>query len=261
MREIPMGGYVQGESFLHKADSLAKLLCTGALLVAVVNTQTFVGYGALLVAVTIGICLSGIGIANALAGIRQLWLFFLFVLFMNTAFFAQQNILWQWWIFRFSLQGAVQGCNVVLHIVFAMLVANLLVATTTPLDISAAMECVLFPLGYLQIPTRDVAVILGISIQFIPTFAQEVQTLKKAQIARGARLESKKLTEKARCILPLVIPVFVAAFRRADELALAMEARGYRGGAASRRPEVYWNKKDIVMVCFSTVVCVMGILL
>ena len=90
------------------------------------------------------------------------------------------------------------------------------------------MESLLYPLKLIGVPVRDVAMILGVAIQFIPTFSEEAEAIRKAQTARGARFESRKLSEKAKSVVPLVVPVFLAAFRRADELAMAMEARGYR---------------------------------
>ena len=144
------------------------------------------------------------------------------------AFYETEQIWWKWWIFRFSGDGLVQGMQVVLRVAMAMVLGNLLVSATSPLELVGAMESLMYPLKFIGVPIRDVAMILGVAIQFIPAFSEEAEMIRRAQTARGARFESRRLTEKAKSIVPLVVPIFLAAFRRADELAIAMEARGYR---------------------------------
>lgn len=228
MSFLPAGSYREGDSVLHKMDPFCKLLCTLLFLAAVILSRTVPGYvlaaGGLLGVILI----SRLGLGTALSGIKRMWLFFCLILLMNTAFFETEQIWWQWWIFRFSADGLVQGLQVVLRVAMAMVLGNLLVSTTSPLELVGAMESLMYPLKLIGVPIRDVAMILGVSIQFIPTFSEEAETIRKAQTARGARFESRKLSEKAKSILPLVVPIFLAAFRRADELAMAMEARGYR---------------------------------
>lgn len=256
MNGIPMGGYLEGDSFLHKADGFVKLLCVGFLMAAAILANTAQGYlffGAVLLGL---VKFSGIGVKHAFAGVGQLRWFLLLILLMNAFFFTQATPLWSWWIFRFSAQGLAQGCNVICHLVFVMVLANLFMATTSPLEISGALEYILLPLGYLGVPVRDVALILGVALQFIPTLAQEVQMIKKAQMARGAGFESGTLLQKAQSVIPLVVPMFVAAFRRADELALAMEARGYRGGQKpSRYYKPHIDAKAVTMIVLCGTIC------
>ncbi|MCI9435973.1 MAG: energy-coupling factor transporter transmembrane protein EcfT [Lachnospiraceae bacterium] len=228
MSFLPAGGYREGCSVLHKMDALGKLICTFLLLGAVIVCHSLPGYGAMAAVLLLLVRFSGLGFGTAFNGVKRMGLFFCVILVMNAVFFEAEQVWWQWWIFRFSREGMIQGMRVVVRVAFAMILGNLLLSTTSPMEIVGAIESLLFPLQWVGIPVRDVAMILGVSIQFIPAFSQEAETLRKAQTARGARFESRKLSEKARSVLPLVVPIFLAAFRRADELALAMEARGYR---------------------------------
>ena len=123
----------------------------------------------------------------------------------------------------------VQGFNVVFRILIILVIANIFTLVTSPLETTHAIQALLKPLKLVRMPADEIAMILSVAIQFIPTLLQEADTVKKAQIARGARFESKKLHERAAAMLPLIVPMFLSAFKKADELAMAMEARGYRG--------------------------------
>src|SRR5690606_9712290 len=133
-----------------------------------------------------------------------------------------------WGIVQLSRGGMEQGFRVVGNVVLILVLGNLLTMTTLPTQVTAALASLIKPLKFIGVPTEEVAMILSIAIQFIPTLMEETELIKMAQIARGARFESRKLPERAASFIPLVVPVFISAFRRAEELALAMEARGYR---------------------------------
>lgn len=224
----PAGSYREGDSILHKMDPFCKLLCTLLFLTAVILSDTFPGYILAAAGLLVVTMVSRLGLRTALSGVKRMWLFFCLILLMNTAFFETEQTWWEWWIFRFSADGLIQGLQVVLRVAMAMVLGNLLVSATSPLELVGAMESLMYPLKFIGVPIRDVAMILGVAIQFIPAFSEEAETIRKAQTARGARFESRKLSEKAGSVVPLVVPIFLAAFRRADELAMAMEARGYR---------------------------------
>lgn len=256
MNLMPAGSYREGDSVLHKMDSFSKLFCTILLLVAVVLSDNVPGYGLMMGILLVLVRISRLGVGTALGGIRRMRFFFCVILLMNGAFFEAEHFWWKWWIFQFSAEGFLQGLQVVLRVAMAMVLGNLLVSATSPLELVGAMESLMYPLKYIGIPVRDVAMILGVAIQFIPTFSEEADMIRKAQTARGARFESRKLSEKAKSIVPLVVPVFLAAFRRADELALAMEARGYRrikGKIRRRRREL--SVADLVGLLLCTFLC------
>ena len=229
MRGMPSGQYVAGCSVLHRLDARAKIICLFLLLASIVAALTLPG-AALLLGVTAAIFgLSGLPPRTVFNSLARLWPFFLVIFLMNALFFDGENTLWEWWILKISTAGMAQGASVALRVALLVTLSQVLTCTTAPMEITNALESLMKPLKLLRIPVEDIAMIISVAIQFVPTLIEEAEMIRKAQIARGARFESKKLLEKAESVAPLVIPVFLAAFRRADELSVAMEARGYRG--------------------------------
>ncbi len=256
MKGLPAGGFVEGDSLLHKANGFLKFLTILVLLAAVILCDSLWGYGLMLAAIGLLILLSGLGAKQALSGILHFWLFFVLIFGMNALFYETASPIWHWWIFTLSPDGIYQGLQVVLRVAMAMVLGNVLVATTPPLELIGAIQCCIYPLRYIGVPIRDVAMILGVSIQFIPTFQEESDLIRKAQIARGARFESKNLFEKAASLLPLIVPVFLSAFRRADELSIAMEARGYRRSKnAPAFPKQHILPADILLLLTAALLC------
>ena len=226
MREFSSGSYMPGKSLLHRLDARAKFFSFLFLIVAVILTHSVVEYVVItLIWITL-ITLSGCPLRSVFSSLQQMRWFFILVFLTNAFFFNAENPLLKWWIFTLSQEGIAQGFQVIYRVILILVLSNLLTLTTPPLAITGAIQTMLRPLKLIRLPADDIAMILSVAIQFIPTLMEETDSIKKAQLARGAKLDSHRLTERARAMLPLV-----AAFRRADELALAMEARGYRRGA------------------------------
>ena len=228
MMQLPAGTYYPGESFLHRLDPRAKLLCLMALVTALVLTDTLPGYGLSLVAVTILTIASGLPASVALGSLGRLGWFFLTIFLMNALFYGGGEPYFQWWIIQPSLSGILQGLQVVARVGMILVIGNVLMAVTRPMDTTKALNWLFSPLGRIGIPVEEAAMIISVAIQFLPTLMEETDTIQKAQTARGARFESKRLTQRAASLLPMIVPVFLSAFKRADELSMAMEARGYR---------------------------------
>lgn len=236
MMSLPAGGFVPKASPLRRLDARAKLLCLILLLAVSVGAASPSGYALALAAAGCAAALSELPLRLTLAPLRGLWSFFLVIFLMNALFFDGPQPLWSWWIFRLTETGIRQGLQVTARTALVVVFAGLLTLTTPPMEITAAIEALLRPLKLLSVPTGDAAMILGTAIRFVPVLSEEAGMIRMAQTARGARFESRKLSEKAESFLPLVVPIFISAFRRADELSLAMEARGYRG-AGGRTPK------------------------
>lgn len=223
------GLYAPVDSPLHRLDARAKFFGFLILVAAVILSDSLIGY-AVIIAVTLALAaMCGMSFGTAFASVRRLWSIFLVIFIMNAFFFATEKPIWSWWIVTLSVEGMLQGFSVVFRILIILVLSNILTLTTPPMEITSAIQLMLKPLKLLHIPADDIAMIISVAIQFIPTLLEETDTIKKAQIARGARFESKKLRERAAALLPLLVPIFLSAFKRADELAMAMEARGYRG--------------------------------
>lgn len=257
-----MDTYYPKNSQLHNTDAFVKLLCFLILITSVILTDSFLGYILLASFTILIIFLSKIDIKSAFSPILHLWLFFIVIFFMNALFFETERPLWSFWIFNLSISGIVQGTNIILRVIFIMVLSSIFTFTTPPISITNAIKNLLFPLKFLCVPVSDIAMILSAAIQFIPTFINEADMIKKAQTARGARFESKHLLDKAKSFFPLIIPIFLSAFKRADELALAMEARGYRKARGNLAyPKVSFDLKGFFALLVSLIICTAQILL
>ena len=257
MSQLPSGTYLPGQSLLHRLDPRVKLLGLLLLLAAVLLTADPVGYALLFLFAVILILLGGSQFKLVLQPIWRLKWMFLLLFLMNLCFYSPDGAWLRWWIFTPSPGGLVQGGNILLRVLLLLTVSNLLTLTTAPMALTSAMEDLLQPLRYVGLPTEQIAMILSVAIQFIPTLLEEANTIRKAQTARGARFDSEKLLDKAGAVLPLLIPIFLAAFKRADELALAMEARGYRGNGFRRRKKrkVPLKSMDVLALLLCLLLC------
>jgi len=250
------GMYVPADSPLHRLDARAKFFGFLILTAAVILSNTVCGY-AIILALTVTLAaLCGMPLRTAFSSVRRLWSVFVVIFIMNAFFFATDAPIWNWWIITLSKAGIKQGFSVVFRILIIMILSNILTLTTPPMEITSAIQLMLKPLKLLRIPADDIAMIISVAIQFIPTLLEETDTIKKAQIARGARFESKKLRERAAAFLPLLVPIFLSAFKRADELAMAMEARGYRGAKhRTAKEKVPMTAKAWLAIALCAAIC------
>ena len=252
------GNYINGTSVIHTLNAGVKTLSLFLLMTAVITSTTFYSYIAIILILAIILKVSCLPVKLVLSPLRRLWHFFILIFIMNTLFFGTENPLFTFGIINITYEGIIQGIRVVFNVIYIMILANILTGTTTPMDITAGISFVLKPLKLLRIPTEDIAMIISIAFRFVPVLMEEALIIKKAQIARGARFESKKLKEKALSYLPLLIPIFLSAFRRADELALAMEARGYRSaGKRTNKAFVPFRFPDYFALGCSITICIL----
>ncbi len=229
MSGLPIGQFYPENSVLHRLDARAKLICFMLLLVSVVCTRNVTGYAVLCAATAAIVWASGLPVSLAAGALKRLWRFLLLVFIMNALFFGPEQAIWRWWIFSLSRQGVLQGVRVAANVALLVVLSNVLLCTTRPVETTNALSDLLRPLGIIGVPVRDVSMIITVAIRFIPTLTEEVEMIRLAQTARGAKFDSRRLLDRAKSVLPLIVPAFVSAFRRADDLAQAMEARGYRG--------------------------------
>lgn len=231
MENLLLGQYVPSDSFVHRMDARAKLL--GFLLLLAVVLLAADGFGYIwAAAVTAAAVLAARLPAKSLVvSFRGMWPFFLVIFSMNALFSKSGEAFWSWWIFRLSAAGILQGIRVAANMAFLLALSAVLLYTTPPVQVTEALESFLKPLKLLRVPVEEIAMILGISFRFLPDLLTETEKIRRAQLARGARFSGRGVWGKATGVLPLVVPVFLSAFRRADALSTAMEARAYRGAA------------------------------
>ena len=229
LKDITLGQYFPGNSVIHRLDPRTKLIGLVLYIVALFLAKSYVSYALMaLVLITLS-ALARIRPKTLLSGLKPLIFIVVFTGIINL-FYGSGEPLVQFWIFKITANGIRTAVFMVLRIMLLVCGTFLLTYTTSPLSLTDGLEMLLNPLKKLRFPVHELAMMMSIALRFIPTLIEETQKITRAQKARGADFESGSLIKRAKALLPLLVPLFVSAFRRADELAMAMEARCYRGG-------------------------------
>ena len=229
LRDITLGQYFPGDSIVHRLDARCKLIAVVIYIAALFTAQSYVGY-ALMFAVTGGmIALSHIPLKSIVRGLKPVLVIIIFTAVLNM-FFTPGKVIFQVWKISFTQEGVVRAVFMVLRISLLIAGTFLLTYTTPPIALTDGMERLFSPLKKLHVPVHELAMMMSMALRFIPTLIEETDKIMAAQKARGADFETGRLTERAKALLPILVPLFVSAFRRADELAVAMESRCYHGG-------------------------------
>jgi energy-coupling factor transport system permease protein len=255
MDKVIFGRYVPVESILHRMDPRSKLLIIFIFVCVVFIANNSITYGILLAYTILMILFSKVPIRFILTGlIPVLWLV-LFTLLIHLFFTREGNLVVDWGWIKIYEEGIRQGIFISLRFFLLVLVTSLLTLTTTPIEITDGIEYLLAPLKKVNFPVHELALMMSISLRFIPTLMQETDKIMKAQIARGVEFTSGPFKERLKAIIPLLIPLFISSFKRAEELAIAMEARGYRGGEGrTKYRQLNWTIADTSMILLLVVV-------
>lgn len=233
---VTIGQYLPNASVVHRLDPRAKLLMALLLICAVVVSKSLLGLGLLLLAVLIGLSLARIPLRFALAGLRPMLPFLLILavlqVFAIPQYSADATLIWRWGILTMTDRSLLAGCLLIARFTIMVLGLSLFSFSTTTTELTHGVEHLLRPLQALQLPAHEFALIVNITIRFLPILAEETERLIKAQASRGADFGRgrRNLLQRARLMLPLLVPMFLVSLRRAEELIEAMEARCYLGG-------------------------------
>lgn len=235
LRDITLGQFFPGSSLLHRMDPRVKILWTLFYIVLLFFVNNYWGFllFALFTAGVIGI--SQIKVRLVLSGLRPLLYLLIFTAVLNIFLSGGETILFQFWIIRATKEGLYTAGVMALRLIFLVLGSSMLTFTTSPIVLTDGIEHLLRPFKKLGLPAHEIAMMMTIAIRFIPTILEETDKIMKAQTARGADFETGSILRRAKAMIPLLIPLFVSAFRRADELAVAMECRCYHGGDGRSR--------------------------
>lgn len=228
-KNITIGQYIPGTSFIHRLDPRTKILGTFMLIVMLFLVKTFVGYGFTALFIALVIFSSQIPVRFVLRGIRPLAVIIILTLSLHI-FVTEGRVLWQFGFISITAEGLTRGGMMGLRLILLVMGTSLLTLTTSPILLTDGIESLLKPGKKVGIPAHELAMMMTIALRFIPTLLEETEKIMKAQMARGADFESGNILQRAKNLIPLLVPLFINAFRRADDLAIAMEARGYRGG-------------------------------
>ena len=235
LKDITLGQYFPGDTPVHRLDPRTKLILTVVYIAALFMVKTWGGYALVIAALAAVTFIAHIRPRALLKGLKPLIFIIVFTAVLNLFFTAGDDILFQWRFIRITHTGLERAVSMVLRVMLLVSGTFMLTYTTSPLAITDGLERLLSPLNKLHVPVYELSLMMCIALRFIPTLIEETDRIMSAQKARGADLETGSLPERAKALLPLLIPLFISAFRRADELALAMECRCYNGGQGRTR--------------------------
>ena len=265
IRDITLGQYYQTDSVLHRLDCRVKLVGTLAFIISLFVVNNVWGYLLAALFLTLCIRLSNVPFKFMVKGMKSIVFLMLFAVVFNL-FLTPGTPAVTIWKLKITWEGIEMASKMAVRLIMLIIGSSLMTLTTTPNHLTDGLESLLNPLKKLKVPVHEVSMMMSIALRFIPILLEETDKIMKAQIARGADFENGSLIQRAKAMVPLLVPLFIAAFRRANDLAMAMEARCYRGGEGrtKMKPLVY-DKDDkiayLFIFAFFAVVIVLRILL
>lgn len=229
LRDITIGQYYPSESVIHRLDPRVKFTGTFVYIISLFVFKSFWGFLPAAVWMVSIVIMAGIPPKYLLKGLRPMLFLLLFMMAMNV-FMTPGEVLGQWWVIKVTKEGVRTALFMGLRLILLVMGSSLMTYTTTPTALTAGMERIFRPLKLIRVPVHEMAMMMSIALRFIPILLEETDRIMKAQQARGADFETGNIIKRAKAMLPILVPLFVSAFRRAGDLALAMEARCYHGG-------------------------------
>ncbi|MBQ4630321.1 MAG: energy-coupling factor transporter transmembrane protein EcfT [Clostridia bacterium] len=230
LKDITLGQFFPLDSPIHKLDPRLKIMFTLAFIVLVFFADSIPGYLAVMLFLGITVKLSKIKFRIVLKSAKPLLFIIIFTSIINLFFTGGENVVFQWKFLKITETGIVNAVNMALRLLFLVMGSSLLTYTTSPIMLTDGIERLLSPFAKIGLPAHELAMMMTIALRFIPTLLEETEKIIMAQKARGADFESGNIFKKAKALIPVLVPLFISSFRRADELATAMECRCYRGG-------------------------------
>jgi len=231
LKDITLGQFFPGNSLLHKTDPRLKIIILIVYLVMVLASKTLLAIAAVAIITFVMVLLSRIRLKIVARSLKPLLFILAFTAIINIFFMKGENLIFEWHFIRIYKEGVINAVLMMVRLISLISGTSVLLTyTTSPLELTDAIESLMSPLKKLKVPVHEFAMMMTIALRFIPTLIEETDKIISAQKARGADFESGSLLKRAKALIPILIPLFVSAFRRADELAEAMECRCYRGG-------------------------------
>ncbi len=243
-----IGQYVPGTSLVHKLDPRTKITLIFFFVFIVFLANNVVSYSILTLFALASMVTSRVPIRFIMKGLTPVWFLIVFTFILHIIVTKEGTVWLEIYSFQIYSGGVFQGVAISLRFFLLILITSLLTLTTTPIEITDAIEDMLHPLKKVKFPVHELALMMSISLRFIPTLMQETEKISKAQASRGVDFRTGSIKDRAKAVVPLLIPLFVSAFKRAEELAMAMEARGYKGGEGrTKLRELKINARDIAV--------------
>ena len=245
MEKMIFGRYIPGDSFVHKLDPRAKLVFVFAFIIVVFLANNIVTYSLLLAFTLFVILMSRIRLYFLINGLKPVIILMVFTFLLHVLFTREGDLLLDWGFLKVYEEGLKQGIFISVRFLVLVFITSILTLTTSPISITDGIETLLNPLKKIKLPVHELALMMSISLRFIPTLMDETDKIMKPQMARGSDLSAGPIKDRLKAVVPLLVPLFVSAFKRAEDLATAMEVRGYRGGEGrTRYRQLKWNFRD-----------------
>ena len=265
LRDITLGQYYQTDSVLHRLDPRVKLIGTFAFIVGLFLAGNVAGYAVAAIFLVSMIKLSHVPVKFMLKGMKAIAFLIVITVVFNT-FMTPGEVLIQVWKLKVTKEGLIMAAKLAVRLSFLIVGSSIMTLTTTPNQLTDAIESVMGPLKRLHVPVHEVAMMMSSALRCIPILMEETDKIMKAQEARGASFDSGNLIDKTKALIPLLVPLFISAFRRANDLAMAMEARCYRGGdSRTKMKPLIYRRRDVlgygVLISFLALVIVTRVLL
>ncbi|BCP60794.1 energy-coupling factor transporter transmembrane protein EcfT [Streptococcus suis] len=259
MDKLILGRYIPGNSMIHRLDPRSKLLAMFAFLLLIFWANNLITNVLIIAFVFAMVLLSQIRLSFFINGLKPMIGIILFTTFFQVFFTPGASVLWEFWIFKVSIEGLQQALIIFIRFVLIIFFSTLLTLTTTPLSLADGIESGLAPLKRLKVPVHEIGLMLSMSLRFVPTLMDDTTRIMNAQRARGVDFNEGNLIQKVKSVIPILIPLFASSFKRADALATAMEARGYQGGEGRTKYRVLeWKLPD---TCAVIVMVLLGVTL
>ena len=260
IRDITLGQYYQADSVIHKLDPRVKLIATFVFIISLFVVDNFIGFLIAAIALGVVISLSKVPVSFIIRGLKPIMIILVFTFALNM-FMVDGRILWQWGFLKISAEGLEIAVFMAIRLILLLMGSSMLTLCTRPIALTDGIEKLLSPFEKIGLPAHDIAMMMTIALRFIPTLLEEADKIIKAQQARGADFESGNLIQRAKSLIPILVPLFVSSFRIAQDLAMAMEARCYRGGKnRTRMNEMKFVKRDylaiIILIVFAVIIIV-----
>ncbi len=257
-RDVSFGQYYPAESFVHKLDPRTKLLMVIAYIVGVFLVKDLWGFIPVGVFLLAAILVSRVPLKSILKSLKAVLLIVILTAILNVLFYKEGQVLWSWWRISITVEGLLTALRLALRLVLLVLGTTLLTLTTTPMNLTDGMESLMKPLKYIRVPVHDIALIMSIALRFIPILMEEVDKIMLAQKARGAAFDNGNIFKRAKALLPILIPLFVSALRRAEELALALDARCYNATPnRTKMKRLRFGYRDLIAALLTAVLIVL----
>lgn len=265
IRDITLGQYYRGESSIHRIDPRLKIVMTVVYMVSLFVIDNFVGFAVAFVFMSLVIALSKVPVRFILRGLKPIFLIIIFTFILNL-FMYDGTIIFKIGFLKVTKEGLYVAVFMAIRLIFLIIGSSMLTLTTRPISLTDGIERLLSPLNRIGVPSHELAMMMTIALRFIPTLLEETDKIMKAQQARGADFETGNILNRAKNLIPVLVPLFISAFHIAQDMAMAMEARCYRGGEGrTRMNQMKMGRIDIItgvlFILYMTIIIMMRVIL